>query len=553
MEFGARLHHADDFVASHQPSGQPAEQPTEQPTTLILSERASSTYDLTPAYSACLFSNQTRRDASPPPPAHIRNMVAQKRDRAEMEAGDKPDTLKKLRNMWQFANLAQYLHMFKGALKIDDDFGIEVRSDMGCALDAQLHSKGHWLTRAQELETECLKPHPSERLADIGLALLKHISSHKGLTYISRSKHSETATDTCSPDIFDEYARRQFVAKAPSRNPFGTDELPIPFNSFDTFNKIRTLQQLSVWTLNNPNSIRERLNATEAEQLDWVSVPLLSRVRTNTSRQRLSPFGKDSQKRFIYLLDDFRLYRQENHFTFEKPPAKAKSTKRASKSTRQNKKRRVSSRAVDEDVEDNEAAEVEEKEDADNGLGGMKWECICITYEEYQNYMGLIRRSKDKDEQELYASLEEQVIPELSRVAEEQARKEARRQKELKTLQKLATAKRSSRISARQEKQKETEQVEELERKRKAELAMAKAEQKKQQHMSEVSVRNYQTLDVTDHSRRRNLLDRHENSAFASEKLPRFWKKKRFASLKRTRRSSLLGRPEDQSDTCRHR
>lgn len=40
------------------------------------------------------------------------------------------------------------------------------------------------LTEMQELESECLKPGPSEKLATIGLALLKHVSSHKGLTYV---------------------------------------------------------------------------------------------------------------------------------------------------------------------------------------------------------------------------------------------------------------------------------------------------------------------------------------------------------------------------------
>lgn len=72
-------------------------------------------------------------------------------------------------------------------------------------------------------------------------------------------------------DIFDEYTRRQFVAKAPQRNPFGTDEEPNKFNDFDVFTKIRVLQQLSTWTLNNPNSIRERLSATDNEQTLWVS------------------------------------------------------------------------------------------------------------------------------------------------------------------------------------------------------------------------------------------------------------------------------------------
>jgi hypothetical protein len=42
------------------------------------------------------------------------------------------------------------------------------------------------LTHVKELESECLKPQPSEKLAQIGLALLKHVSSHKGLTYVVR-------------------------------------------------------------------------------------------------------------------------------------------------------------------------------------------------------------------------------------------------------------------------------------------------------------------------------------------------------------------------------
>tara|TARA_R110002003_G_scaffold28_19_gene1692 strand:- start:9250 stop:9516 length:267 start_codon:yes stop_codon:yes gene_type:complete len=74
------------------------------------------------------------------------------------------------------------------------------------------------------------------------------------------------------PEIFDEYTRRQYVAKAPNRNPFGTDEDPNKFNDFDVFTKIRVLQQLSTWTLNNPNSIRERLSATDNEQMLWVGI-----------------------------------------------------------------------------------------------------------------------------------------------------------------------------------------------------------------------------------------------------------------------------------------
>lgn len=34
---------------------------------------------------------------------------------------------------------------------------------------------------SQDLETECVKPEPSQVLSDIGLNLLKYVSSHRGL------------------------------------------------------------------------------------------------------------------------------------------------------------------------------------------------------------------------------------------------------------------------------------------------------------------------------------------------------------------------------------
>lgn len=44
-----------------------------------------------------------------------------------------------------------------------------------------------------------------------------------------------------SPDIFDEYTRRQYVAKAPQRNPFGTEQEPLKFADFDAFTKVCTI------------------------------------------------------------------------------------------------------------------------------------------------------------------------------------------------------------------------------------------------------------------------------------------------------------------------
>lgn len=57
-------------------------------------------------------------------------MPARKRAASEMEVeehDETPSTLHRLRNMWQFANLAQYIAIFGDAVKIDKDLDIEVR------------------------------------------------------------------------------------------------------------------------------------------------------------------------------------------------------------------------------------------------------------------------------------------------------------------------------------------------------------------------------------------------------------------------------------------
>ncbi|KAF2018762.1 hypothetical protein BU24DRAFT_418311 [Aaosphaeria arxii CBS 175.79] len=357
--------------------------------------------------------------------------------------------LERLRNMWQFANLAQYIHLFGDVLKIDKDFDIEV------------------------LEHECLRPEPSERLPAIGLALLKHVSSFKGLT----------------PEIFNDYTRRQYLAKAPHLNPFGDEEEPKKFNDLDVFTRIRVLQQLSVWTLNNPNTIRERLFIDEREQTGW----------------RIEPQGWDAQGRTLYVLDDNRLYRCTDAPPPPPPPPptktkakpkKAKPRPRPTRSTRVSKRLKAANNESDglitDEEEEEEVEEEEEKKEEtpaeDDGLGGAKWECLCITLEDYRNYMNGIRKSKDPDEKDLYQSLQNDVIPVLEELEEERARQEARRAKEREVELKLATAKRSSRLAGKQEKMKQQEEEEEAERKRLADLAMAKAEQEKERLREEESI-----------------------------------------------------------------
>jgi hypothetical protein len=59
-------------------------------------------------------------------------MVSRKRAAAEMEspqaAAQESSLLTQLRNMWEFANIMQYIYIFGKAVKIDEDFDIEVLS-----------------------------------------------------------------------------------------------------------------------------------------------------------------------------------------------------------------------------------------------------------------------------------------------------------------------------------------------------------------------------------------------------------------------------------------
>lgn len=45
----------------------------------------------------------------------------------------------------------------------------------------------------QDLEHECLRPESSEKLAEIGLTLLKFVSSHRGLKCVQPATDPETS------------------------------------------------------------------------------------------------------------------------------------------------------------------------------------------------------------------------------------------------------------------------------------------------------------------------------------------------------------------------
>ncbi|KAL2365768.1 hypothetical protein RJZ56_001223 [Blastomyces dermatitidis] len=375
---------------------------------------------------------------------------------SSLQDGQEPGLLHQLRNMWEFSNLMQYIYTFGRVVKITDDIDID------------------------GLENECLKPGPSAKLLDIGLALLKFVSSHRGLTL----------------ENFEEYTRRQYLAKAPSRNPFGDAEQPIKFNDLDIFQRIRILQQLSVWTFWNPDRMRERMpEQKEMEQVQW----------------RVDEIGYDRDERLYYVLDDNRLYRRTDPPIPAARAAKPKAnSKRGRALARAARKRKLSGLQDEEDEESkNETSGVARQ---DSSSGGYKWECVAITLAQYNAFLDTIRKSKDPNEEFLREQLMENVIPVIEKVEEAHRRKIERREKELLNMQLMANAKRSSRIAGKQERERQEMEAAEAARKREAERIAELKEIEKQKKIEKERLYRMMT-------REQRLKDREEKRRQHEEEL----------------------------------
>ncbi|KAI9040448.1 putative PHD finger domain protein [Aspergillus affinis] len=358
-------------------------------------------------------------------------MVSRKRTRSEADAApqqppEESNILDRLRSCWEFANLMQYIAIFGKLMKIDEDFGID------------------------DLETECLKPESSEKLLEIGLCLLKWVSSHRGLTF----------------DNFDEYTRRQYNAKAPHiPNPFGHDEVPNKFSEFDVFLKLRVLHQLSVWTFWNPDRLRDKMpEQRELDQTQW----------------RIEEVGYDRDGRYYYILDDNRLYRRTDPPLPPPKPAKAKTKRKSARAMRASKRRKVSGVAFDNDSSDEDNKNTADGDAFRDPFAEMQWECVAITLSDYQQFLASIQKTKDADEKILRGRIEEDVMPVIEKEEESQQRQKVKREKELFNLQLLAGAKRSSRIAGKAEKERHDREAEEAARKKEADaVAARKAEENK--------------------------------------------------------------------------
>lgn len=108
------------------------------------------------------------------------------------------------------------------------------------------------------------------------------------------------------------------------------------------------------------------------------------------------------------------------------------------------------------------------------------WECLATNLEEVRRFLSTIQKSRDENERVLKKTIEEHLLPILEKQEEARKRKALQREKELLNLQKLANAKRSSRLASKAEQHRAEEQAREEDQKRRLEeLAAQKEEQRR--------------------------------------------------------------------------
>ena len=140
---------------------------------------------------------------------------------------------------------------------------------------------------------------------------------------------------------------------------------------------------------------------------------------------------------------------------------------------------------MDEIAEGETVNEGVSKLEDDDRFGGRKWECIAINLTEYQEFLDSIQKSRDVEEKALHGRLTKEVLPVIEKLEENRQKKIAKRERELMNLQKLATAKRSSRIASKQDKEREEREAAEAEQQRQAALIAAKKDQEKKNNLEE--------------------------------------------------------------------
>ncbi|KAF3904343.1 hypothetical protein AA313_de0205032 [Arthrobotrys entomopaga] len=311
-----------------------------------------------------------------------------------------PQSANPLHQQWEFAAVWQFLFQFHKGLKSPfyediEEFARDLTSAAGTPL-----------------------------LHDVQIGLLKNVSSQRGLTIA----------------MFDDYTRRQYMAKNPHANPFGTDPEPmlaLYTNANMSVFQVKVLHQLCMWILAKPEAFRDKVDPHKmVDNTDW----------------RIDPIGWDSKGYSYYQFDNGYLYCR----TEPSPPAYQKWKSRKSTGSRSTKRRKVS--------------EADEEADADDVLippneneifaSQIEWKCICCNLEEYRAFIAKFEKSKHPDEKELRKVIIEDILPVFEKDEQKRKRKLAEEERERLRLELLSGRKRSARVDERMARQREADERE---------------------------------------------------------------------------------------------
>ena len=260
--------------------------------------------------------------------------------------------------------------------------------------------------------------------------------------------------------------------------------------------------------------------------------------------QRIEPYGWDRHDRTYYVLDDNRLYRLTE--APPPPPKPKKNTKKARAALRTSKRRRTESGAVSEaDDAGDEASEAgAPAAPEDDGLGGMKWECLAVNLAEVRQFLSTIEKTKDPNEKILRDQIQQHLVPILEKQEESKKRKQLQKEKELLALEKLANAKRSSRIASKLEQKRLEEQAREEERKRreeeearrKAELQRLKMERERDKRIMAREMR-LREREARRRLHEEELAQLSEDGKAASSASSRMSERRRLAEIERAKKA----------------
>ncbi|KAI5282443.1 hypothetical protein KEM54_002766, partial [Ascosphaera aggregata] len=224
---------------------------------------------------------------------------------------------------------------------------------------------------------------------------------------------------------------------------------------------------------------------------------------------RIEEFGYDSQDRYYYVLDDNRLYRRTNPSVPTSHSRKPKAnSKRGRALARAAKKRKLTATS---------STEIQCTNDEAGADQGYLWECIAITLEQYRTFLKSLQQSVDPDEQILRDRLLEHVIPIIEKQEESQQRKIKQRERELLNMERLAHAKRSSRIAMKQERERLKAEMEEERRAQEAEREKQAEQQYMQRRLEKKRQQRLFTREKRLRDRERRRREREEEIARVAE------------------------------------